>query len=109
MLRLNGELHPIRFRDLGDTELQGYVDEILTENQRDRFDLGGDLDFAYISEDGGRFRVNIDRKDTGVGATFRHIPDEVIPALGKEGVSEQQIRVLTVENPRRLFEQQRAY
>ena len=40
---------------------------------------------------------------------FRHIPDEVIPALGKEGVSEQQIRVLTVENPRRLFEQQRAY
>ncbi len=82
MLRLNGELHPIRFRDLGDTELQGYVDEILTENQRDRFDLGGDLDFAYISEDGGRFRVNIYRKDTGVGATFRHIPDEV-PNLDK--------------------------
>ncbi len=82
MLRLDGELHAIRFRELGDTELQGYVDEILTENQRDRFDLGGDLDFAYISEDGGRFRVNIYRKDTGVGATFRHIPDEV-PNLDK--------------------------
>ena len=82
MLRLNGELHAIRFRELGDTELQGYVDEILTENQRDRFDVGGDLDFAYISEDGGRFRVNVYRKDTGVGATFRHIPEEV-PNLDK--------------------------
>jgi phosphotriesterase-related protein len=40
---------------------------------------------------------------------FRHISDEVIPALRKEGVSDEQIRVLTVENPRRFFEQQNAY
>lgn len=85
MLRLHGDLTPIRFRDLGGTELQGYVDEILTENQRDRFEMGGDIDFAYVSEDGGRFRVNIFRKETGVGATFRHIPDEV-PALDKLGM-----------------------
>jgi phosphotriesterase-related protein len=40
---------------------------------------------------------------------FRHIPDDVIPALRKEGVGEEQIRQLTVENPRRVFEQTGAY
>ncbi len=40
---------------------------------------------------------------------FRHIPDDVIPALRKEGVTEAEIRTLCVENPRRLFERQGAY
>ena len=40
---------------------------------------------------------------------FRHIPDDVIPALRKEGVSEEHIRTLTVDNPRRIFESQGAY
>ena len=30
MLRLHGDLMPIKFRDLGDTELEGYVDDILS-------------------------------------------------------------------------------
>ena len=34
LLRLRGDLLPIKFRDLTDTELRGYVDEILTENQQ---------------------------------------------------------------------------
>jgi phosphotriesterase-related protein len=41
--------------------------------------------------------------------TFRHIPDDVLPALRAEGVSEEQIRVMTVDNPRRIFERQGAY
>ena len=40
---------------------------------------------------------------------FRHIPDDVIPALRKEGVSEEHIRAMTVDNPRRIFEQQGGY
>jgi twitching motility protein PilT len=77
MLRLHGDLVPIKFRDLRDTELEGYVTEILTQNQQDQFSRGRDLDFSYVSAEGGRFRVNIFRKDTGVGATFRAIPAEV--------------------------------
>jgi phosphotriesterase-related protein len=34
---------------------------------------------------------------------FRHIPDDVVPALRKEGVGEEQLRALTVDNPRRIF------
>jgi twitching motility protein PilT len=77
MLRMHGDLVPIKFRELRDTELEGYVNEILTQNQNEHFMRGNDLDFSYISADGGRFRVNVFRKDTGVGATFRAIPAEV--------------------------------
>ena len=40
---------------------------------------------------------------------FRHIPDDVVPALRKAGVSEEDVRAMTVENPRRIFETQGAY
>jgi twitching motility protein PilT len=82
MLRMNGELMPIKFRDLRDAELEGYVTEILTKSQAETFAQGNDVDFSYVSADGGRFRVNVYRKDTGVGATFRAIPTE-IPSLDK--------------------------
>ncbi len=80
MLRMNGDLMPIKFRELTDTELDAYITEILAQNQQDRLKDGHDLDFSYISEDGGRFRVNVFRKATGIGATFRFIPQE-IPTL----------------------------
>ena len=80
MLRLNGDLMPIKFRDLGDTELDGYIEEILSDSQQQRFRRGQDLDFSYVSSEGGRFRVNVYRKATGVGATFRNIPNQ-IPTL----------------------------
>ena len=34
---------------------------------------------------------------------FRHICDDVIPALRKEGVSEEHLRAMTVDNPRRVL------
>ena len=40
---------------------------------------------------------------------FLHIPDDVVPALRAEGVSAEQIRQMTVDNPRRIFEAQGAY
>jgi len=40
---------------------------------------------------------------------FNHIPDNVLPALREAGVTEDQIRTMTVENPRRIFEKQGAY
>jgi phosphotriesterase-related protein len=40
---------------------------------------------------------------------FLHIPDAVVPALRESGVSEAQIHQMTVDNPRRFFEQQGPY
>ena len=82
MLRMNGDLMPIKFRDLGENELESYVTEILTKTQAEHFQQGHDIDFSYVSEDGGRFRVNVFRKETGVGATFRSIPSE-IPSIDR--------------------------
>jgi twitching motility protein PilT len=77
MLRLNGDLMPIKFRDLRDTELDSYLTEIFTKNQAEHFSKGHDLDFSYVSSEGGRFRVNVYRKETGIGATFRAIPSDI--------------------------------
>ena len=82
MLRMHGDLMPIKFRELRQAELEGYLTEILTRNQQEYFGKGNDLDFSYVSAEGGRFRVNVYRKDTGIGATFRAIPTEV-PTLEK--------------------------
>ncbi|HET9331634.1 MAG TPA: PilT/PilU family type 4a pilus ATPase [Steroidobacteraceae bacterium] len=82
MLRMHGDLLPIKFRDLRASELEGYIAEILTRSQNEVFNKGNDLDFSYVSSEGGRFRVNVYRKDTGVGATFRAIPSTV-PTLEK--------------------------
>jgi twitching motility protein PilT len=82
MLRMHGDLLPIKFRDLRVSELEGYISEILTRSQGELFSKGHDLDFSYVSGEGGRFRVNVYRKETGIGATFRAIPSEV-PSLEK--------------------------
>ena len=82
MLRMHGDLMPIKFRDLRDAELEGYIGEILTRTQNEHFAKGYDLDFSYVSAEGGRFRVNVYRKETGIGATFRAIP-AAVPSLEK--------------------------
>jgi phosphotriesterase-related protein len=40
---------------------------------------------------------------------FRHISQDVLPALRAAGVSEEQIGLMTVGNPRRIFERQGPY
>ena len=85
MLRMQGDLLPIKFRELRAAELEGYITEIMSRSQAEHFGKGQDLDFSYVSADGGRFRVNVYRKDTGIGATFRAIPSEV-PSLDKMGL-----------------------
>ena len=40
---------------------------------------------------------------------FRHISEDVLPALRKAGVTEEQIEEMTVGNPRRVFEQTGGY
>jgi twitching motility protein PilT len=85
MLRMNGDLMPIKFRELSDTELEAYILEILTVKQKDTLQTGSDLDFSYVAEEGSRFRVNVFRKATGYGAVFRFIPGDV-PTLDQLNV-----------------------
>src|SRR5260221_30912 len=76
MLRMHGDLMPIKFRELGEAELEGYITEVLTQNQQKHLREGNDIDFSYVSAEGGRFRVNVYRKETGMGPAFRAIPTQ---------------------------------
>jgi twitching motility protein PilT len=82
LLRMHGDLMPIKFRDLSQAELEGYIMEIISRPNQEQLRKGHDVDFSYVSANGGRFRVNVFRKDTGVGATFRAIPSDV-PTLDR--------------------------
>ena len=85
LLRMHGDLMPIKFRDLSQQELEGYITEITSRANQEQLRKGHDVDFSYVSANGGRFRVNVFRKETGVGATFRAIPSDV-PSLDKLGL-----------------------
>ncbi|SEP90660.1 twitching motility protein PilT [Ectothiorhodospira magna] len=85
LLRINGDILPIRFRDLSARELETYVMDILSPAQKQRFSEGDDLDFAYVADEVGRFRTNVFRKSTGIGVTFRQIPTQ-LPDLDSLGL-----------------------
>jgi twitching motility protein PilT len=85
MLRMFGDLVPIKFRDLGEAELEGYITEVLNPSQIKVLRDGHDLDFSYVSAEGGRFRVNVFRKETGIGAAFRSIPTNM-PSIDQLGL-----------------------
>lgn len=82
MLRMHGDLLPIKFRELSQAELEGYISEIMSKQNQEALRKGHDVDFSYVAGTGGRFRVNVFRKETGIGATFRAIPSEA-PTLDK--------------------------
>src|ERR1700744_40709 len=85
MLRMHGDLVPIKFRELGDAELEGYITEVLNPSQVKVLREGNDLDFSYVTAEGGRFRVNVFRKETGIGAVFRAIPTKM-PSIDQLGL-----------------------
>jgi len=87
LFRLNGQLMPIKFRELDAAELEGYLFEILTGAQKRRYFDGQDLDFSYMSPAAGRFRVNLFRKAGGVGVVLRSIAG-VVPRLAELGLPE---------------------
>ncbi len=85
LVRLDGELVPIKFRELGEDETESFVSELLTPFHREQLEARGAVDFAYRADGIGRFRVNVLRHRKGPAAIFRVIPDEV-PSLETLGL-----------------------
>ncbi|MDH5407220.1 MAG: type IV pilus twitching motility protein PilT [Gammaproteobacteria bacterium] len=85
LIRLHGDLMPIKYRELSSTELEELVDEILTPEQKKMFQSGKDLDFSYDDPEVGRFRVNLFKKVNGIGASLRAIAP-TIPSMKELGL-----------------------
>jgi twitching motility protein PilT len=77
IIRVHGHLQRIRFRELTPADLKTLLLEVLTAEQRERFETTRDLDFAYEIADVARFRGNVFVQHRGMGGVFRVIPARI--------------------------------
>jgi twitching motility protein PilT len=97
-IRDKGKITPMEgFPVLGNQDTREVVYSILNDDQRKRFEMRKQLDFAYAIPGVARFRVNCFFQRGAVSAAFRLIPQD-IPALDSLGVP-QVLRELT-QKPR---------
>jgi twitching motility protein PilT len=78
MMRLRGELTPMREAAIDATEMEGLLFDITSAEQKRTILEALDLDFAYGYGQKARFRANYLYKTTGLGAVFRTIPSKVL-------------------------------
>lgn len=75
-LRIRGQLDR-QGRPLPAEVIDDYTRSILTDAQLQYFNTTGDYDFCYAFENGGRYRTNLAKSRTGIGATFRIVKTQV--------------------------------
>jgi twitching motility protein PilT len=73
--------------------------QILTKDQRKRFDAEHDLDISYAVEDLARFRVNVLTQRGSIGMVIRQIPQK-IPTIAELGLP--QVCIELASKPRGL-------
>jgi twitching motility protein PilT len=78
MMRLRGELVPMRAGTVDSAEMDSLLLEIVTPEQKKTITEAFDLDFAYAYGDKARFRANYFYKATGLAAVFRTIPTRIL-------------------------------
>src|SRR2546423_14714840 len=77
MLRLYGELLPVKYRDLDAEELTSLLREIVTDSQWATFMAGDELEFSYTQKGTGGFLANLFPKNQSTGAQLRVLPPPV--------------------------------
>ncbi len=77
LVRLDGDLMPIPYRELTAAEIESLVAEVVSEPVRATLHDKGSADFAYAAETGGRFRANVCRHRNGLSAILRIVPTTV--------------------------------
>lgn len=97
VIRHDGDLVPLPFRKLSESETKRFVKEILSKEERDALDSQHELDFVYSLEGVGRFRVNVFNHSRGVGAVFRVITQSV-PTLDGLGLPQSLKKFLDYQN-----------
>ena len=85
LVRLDGQLTPLKYRDLSKEEIAGMVREILDETHVARLEEFGAVDLSYSSPDLGRFRINAFHQHLGMAAICRVIP-ETVPQIADLGL-----------------------
>jgi twitching motility protein PilT len=84
ILRVHGKLARLDLPTLTAVEIHQMLYEVVTDEQKARFEEEHDLDLGIQLQDVGRFRVNVFVDKLGDGAAFRLIPECIcsLDALG---------------------------
>ena len=77
MLRIDGELKPIKGTELNKQDVEKSILSLLTPEQKEKFLVKKDLDFSYETEDGSRFRVNVFKEKDNLSLAARIINAEM--------------------------------
>lgn len=84
VLRLDGELRPLDQPGLSLPEVEGFLEKLASETQRENLRRDKELDLAYSLPGEARFRVNVFFQRGSLGMAIRVVPlhVETIDALG---------------------------
>jgi twitching motility protein PilT len=77
LIRHDGDLVPLNFRALSESDTRRFLLEILTPEQREQFERDREIDFIYELAGAGRFRANMFQQARGIGSVFRIVPNRL--------------------------------
>ena len=77
LVRINGEIKNLNMPKVNTLMMEEMVNEILNEQQKEKFNQVFEIDFSYQLEEMARFRVNMFKQINGISAAFRTISDTI--------------------------------
>lgn len=77
VLRIQGDLERVKYKELDNDGLKSMLYEIASEEKIKVFEETGDVDFAYEIPGLARYRANFFLQKNGMGAVFREIPSRI--------------------------------
>jgi twitching motility protein PilT len=77
MLRLQGEIRPIDYPELTGEQARQLLYEMMSPEQRARFEKDRDIDFAYEVPGEVRVRCNLFEQLRGIAGAFRLLPSQI--------------------------------
>lgn len=86
-MRVQGDLAPLDEKPMNTEQMEALLFEVLTSDEKKRFQEQKNLDKSYTSPGIGNFRINIFQTRNGIAAVLRLIPSR-LPSIAELGLPE---------------------
>ena len=85
MVRINGSMMKLNLETMTQDMMESILPQVMTDDQKNKFDQDKEIDFSAQLDGKGRFRVNFFNQLNGLAGVFRTIP-EVIKSFEELGM-----------------------